>query len=245
MHTSRLKKMKFSDFVNEWRKKYASDLNNLSPSTHSVYESHIKLRLIPTFGHIRIDQINAMQIVTFLKELEKPLSRLDGSNQPLDSGTIGYIFRVLKNIFSRAVDWKVIPLNPMDGIKKPAPKDAKKKLLEQRANPQYFEEKEAQGVVDALYKECRKWRLLILGSMIGGCRLGELIALEWDNVNIEDYTITIENNIPISQQGEAVEKGPKSLASYRVIDMPEWFMDELVIYNREWLLEKKIWEQNG
>ncbi|MCR8633439.1 tyrosine-type recombinase/integrase [Paenibacillus radicis (ex Xue et al. 2023)] len=232
-------KMRFSDFVEEWRQKYASDPNNLSPSTLNTYEDHIRSRLIPMFGHMRIDQISAMHIVTFLKELEKPGSRLDGRNDPLDSGTIGYIYRVLKNILTRAVEWKLISKNPMEKIKKPAPKDAKKKMLEQRANPQYYDEKEAQLVVDALYKESRKWRLLILGSMIGGCRRGELLGLELINVNFEDYTITVENNIPLSKKGVAIEKGPKSLASYRVIDMPEWYMEELEAYFREWDLERK------
>ncbi|PJN53626.1 hypothetical protein PAEVO_03460 [Paenibacillus sp. GM2FR] len=232
-------KMKFSDFVNEWREKYASNPKNLSPTTLEIYEVHIKSRIIPAFGHMRIDQINAMKIVTFLNNLEKPGSRLDGREDPLDASTIGYIYRVLKNIFARADEWNVIKENPMNGLSKPKEKDAKTKMLEQRKNPQFYDEKEAQLVVDALYKESRKWRLLILGSMIGGCRRGELIALEWQFVNFEDGYIEIDNNIPLTKDGKAVEKAPKSTASYRTIDMPDWYIDELKTYYREWLLEKK------
>jgi integrase len=238
-------KMKFSEFVNEWRSKYASNPDNLSPTTLAQYEIVIESRLIQAFGHMRIDQINAMQIVTYLKDLEKPGARLKigkdkkVSQDPLDSGTIGYVYRVLKNILTRAVEWQLIQTNPMDGIKKPTPKEAKKKLIEQRLNPQYYDEKEAQLVVDALYKESRKWRLLILGSMFGGCRRGELLGLEWSNVSFEDCTITVENNIPLSKGGQAIEKDPKSIASNRVIDMPEWYMEELATYYREWEKEKQ------
>jgi len=229
-------KMKFKNFINEWRDKYATD--SLSPSSLEVYENIISSRLEPTFGHMMMDQIKAMHILTFIKNLDKPGSRLDGKEGSLDSGTIGYIYRVLKNIFTRAVDWKLISENPMVGIAKPKPKDSKQKHLDQRKNPQYYDEGEAQLVVDALYEETKKWRLLIFGSMFGGCRRGELLGLEWPNVNFEQQTITIENNIPLSKNGQAIEKGPKSIASYRTVDMPNWYMEELEEYHEEWKHEK-------
>jgi len=251
-------KIKFSDFVEVWREKYASDPDKLSPSTLANYNIIINSRLLPAFGHMRIDEITPLKIVTYLKDLEKPGARKTPNTgkpltekqkarllEPLDSGTIGYIYRVLKNIFTRAVEWKVIIENPMDGIKKPGEKDAKKKLLEQRKNPQFYDEDEAQQVVDALYKESRKWRLLILGSMIGGFRRGELNGLEWPFINFEENRIAVENNIPLTKKGNAVEKGPKTLASYRDVDMPNWYMDELRQYYVEWLREKEQLQEEG
>lgn len=97
-------------------------------------------------------------------------------------------------------------------------------------------------MVDALYKENRKWRLLILGSMIGSCRRGELIGLEWPFVNFKQDILTVENNIPYTKDGQAVEKKPKSGASYRDIDMPAWYMKELAIYEEEWHEQKDFLE---
>lgn len=245
-------KMTFEQFVlNEWMEKYAKDPDNLSPSTFENYERVIHTRLIPQFGHKELNEIRTLSIVTFLRDLEKPGARrqpktgkpltekqLKKLNEPLDAGTIAYVYRVLKNIFTRAVDWQLIKTNPMEAVKKPADKNAKEKMLAQRINPQFYDEVEAQQVVDALYKESRKWRLLILGSMIGGFRRGELNGLEWPFVNFQQETITIENNIPLTKQGEAVEKGPKSIASYRDVDMPTWYMDELARYQEEWEREK-------
>ncbi|MDR0269589.1 tyrosine-type recombinase/integrase [Paenibacillus sp.] len=249
-------KMTFEQFVmNEWFEKYANDPENLSPATLTNYEKVIYTRLIPKFGQNQIDEIRALSIVTYMKDLEKPGARRPPVTkkpltekqkqrlmEPLDAGTIAYIYRVLKNIFSRAVEWKVIKENPMDGVKKPSDKNAKAKIMEQRKNPQYYDEEEAQQVVDALYKESRKWRLLILGAMIGGCRRGELNGLEWPFVNFGQCIITIENNIPLTKKGKAVEKGPKSLASYRDIDMPQWYMDELAVYKNEWYDDKEFME---
>lgn len=245
-------KMKLSDFIEEWKDKYASDPKNLSPGTLANYENIIEDRIIPYFGHMRIDQIKALQIVTWLKDMEKPGMRrppkskkpltdkqLEKANEPLDSETIAIYYRVLKNIFTRAVEWKVIAENPMEGIKRPAAKNAREKMIAQKNNPQYYSEEEAQIVVDALYKESTKWRLYIFGSLFGGCRRGELLGLEWPFVKYKDRVLSIENNIPFTKGGEAVEKGPKSITGYRDTDMPEWYMDDLKRYEQEWIREKE------
>lgn len=245
-------KKSFEEFIDLWRTHYA--LSKLSPTTLEVYEVHIESRLIPVFGHFTLDQIKPGHILEFLKGLEKPEARLttpkkigqinENSNTEksgLDFGTIEYIYRVLKNILKRAEEWKMILSNPMEGIKKPTPplETRKQKQLNQRNNPQYYNEKEAQDVVDALYRESRKWRLLILGSMIGGFRRGELVGLEWPYVNFEENTFSVENNIPLTKNGKAVEKDPKSVSSTRTVDMPAWYMEEMKAYFREWHLEKQ------
>ncbi|MEJ9218835.1 hypothetical protein P4H46_11670 [Paenibacillus glucanolyticus] len=109
-------------------------MSNLSPTTLETYNRHINSRLIPAIGHLTLDQIKPGHILGFLKELEKPESRLKKPKQngsendnvvvevsSLDFGTIGYIYRVLKNILKRAEEWKMILSNPMEGIKKPTP----------------------------------------------------------------------------------------------------------------------------
>ncbi|WP_411553298.1 tyrosine-type recombinase/integrase [Paenibacillus lautus] len=247
-------KMTFEQFVlNEWMEKYAKDPENLSPTTLDIYERVIHTRLIPEFGHKELIEIKTLSIVTFLKNLEKPGARrppktgkpltekqINKLAEPLDASTIAYVYRVLKNIFTRAVEWQLIKKNPMQDVKKPADKNAKVKILAQRKNPQFYDEIEAQQVVDALYNASRKWRLLILGSMIGGFRRGELVGLEWPFVNFQQEVISVENNIPLTKEGEAIEKGPKSTASYRDVDMPKWYMDELSRYKDEWEREKKF-----
>ncbi|MNW48479.1 hypothetical protein D3C74_258450 [compost metagenome] len=108
----------FEQFVvSEWMEKYAADPANLSPTTLASYEGVISTRLIPEFGHKQLDEISTLSIVTFLKSLEKrgarrppvtgkPLTekQLKKLEEPLEASTIAYIHRVLKNIFTRAVE---------------------------------------------------------------------------------------------------------------------------------------------
>ncbi|MDT2306288.1 site-specific integrase [Paenibacillus larvae] len=170
-----------------------------------------------------------MHIVTFINDLSKPGVRKDRRDDTLSPGTIQYIHRVLKNIFNRATEWQLIKTNPIVGVKKPK--------VEQ-TEFDFYDEDEAREVIAALNKEPRRWRLFILGSMVGGFRRGELLALEWADVDFDNMTLSINKSISLTVDGRAVEKDPKSKSSKRVVDMPEWYMQELKVHEREWKKEK-------
>ncbi|MFC3788801.1 site-specific integrase [Paenibacillus sp. GCM10012307] len=65
------------------------------------------------------------------------------------------------------------------------------------------------------------------------------IALEWTEVDFEKGAVAVEKSISLTENSQAVEKGPKSKSSKRWIDMPDWFMDELRVHKREWDLQRK------
>lgn len=224
-------KMLFEDFVeNEWKTKYGSKTDNLSPLAYKTYCRHIKNHIMPVFGKKYLEDIKTMHIVTFIDNLGKSGARKDGHGDTLSAGTIQYIHRVLKNILARATEWQLIKSNPVSGVKKPK--------VEQTEFG-FYDEAEAKQVIGALYQEQRRWRLFILGAMIGGCRRGELLGLEWPNVDFENGTISVQKSISLTEKSKAVEKGPKSKSSKRTIDMPEWYMNELEVHKREWELERK------
>ncbi|CAI6087240.1 tyrosine-type recombinase/integrase [Cohnella sp. JJ-181] len=216
-------KMTFAAFVDEWREKFAK--KELSARTYKNYDGHIKKHIIPHFGHMRIDQIKTMHIVTFVDELSKPGARKDGRSDTLSSSTIVFIYKVIKSIFNQAQEWRVIKDNPMEGVKKPK---LEKKTMS------YFTSEEAQAAIKALYTEPVMWRLFMLGAMIGGFRRGELVALTWDDVDFEAGTIRIDESISLTEGGEAIIADPKTESSAATVDMPKWYMDELKKYERLW-----------
>ncbi|WP_020620184.1 tyrosine-type recombinase/integrase [Paenibacillus daejeonensis] len=224
-------KMLFKDFVEkEWKPKYASKEDNLSALSYKTYCRHIKNHIMPVFGNKDLGDIKTMHIVTFVDDLGKPGARKDGKGDTLEPGTIQYIYRVLKNILSRADEWDLIKENPMSKVKKPKVK---------QTEFEFYDEDEARDVIGALYQEVRKWRLFILGAMIGGNRRGELIALEWPEVDFEKGAVAVEKSISLTENSQAIEKGPKNASSKRWIDMPNWYMDELRVHKREWDLQRK------
>lgn len=223
-------KMTLDQFVqDEWIPKYASKTENLSPLTFRNYVSHFDTHISPSLGHKHLGDIKTLHVVTFIDDLGKPGARKDGKEGRLSNGTIQYIYRVLKNILERAKEWGLIKVNPIIGVKKPKVG---------RPEIHFYDEVEAQEVISALDKEPRTWRLFILGSMIGGFRRGELLALEWTDVDFDNMTLSINKSISLTVDGHAVEKEPKSKSSIRIVDMPEWYMDELKIHKHEWKKEK-------
>ncbi|KIL38009.1 hypothetical protein SD70_29370 [Gordoniibacillus kamchatkensis] len=212
-------KMTFEQFVrNEWIPKYSR--KNMSPLTYRNYIDHLDRTLLLVFGHYALHDIKTMHIVTFLDDLDK--SNLSGSTKL-------YIFKVLKSVFNQAVRWRVLATNPVDGAERP-------KVESKKAR--YYDEVEAQKVIAALQYELPKWRMFFLSAMLGGFRRGELVALEWPDVDIEAATICIRKSISITQNGKAHEKAPKTEGSERLVDMPRWLMDELRRFRFLWLEER-------
>src|SRR5690348_8187504 len=51
-------KMTFESFVKEWESKYA--IKHLAEKTLYTYRSYLKSRILPTFGHLKLDQIKTI-----------------------------------------------------------------------------------------------------------------------------------------------------------------------------------------
>ncbi|WJH36823.1 N-terminal phage integrase SAM-like domain-containing protein [Paenibacillus sp. CC-CFT747] len=56
-------KMTFEAFVKEWESKYAA--RHLAEKTFYTYRSNLKNRILPMFGHKRLDQIKPIHILSF------------------------------------------------------------------------------------------------------------------------------------------------------------------------------------
>lgn len=229
-------KMKFGEFATEWMEKRVE--KELSPSTAASYQSYLKIHLLPVFSHYRLDKIKPIHIINFLDELSKTASKRGETGEIISQNTIVFIHQVLRDILGHAMEWKLIKQNPMETVKKPKVEFKQMK---------YYEEGEADEVIETLYKEPLMWTVYFTGAMIGGFRLGELLALEWTEVDFEENTITIAKNIPITKKGGiAVIKDPKTEKSARTVVMPEWYMEDLMKYRNEWVTEKErvgdLWE---
>ncbi|MFS1511353.1 tyrosine-type recombinase/integrase [Chengkuizengella sp. SCS-71B] len=220
--------MRFSDFVKEWEMKYAK--KELAPSTLRTYKFNLTNHILPVFGHLQFDKIKPIHLVTFFDDLSKPGSRKDGREEPLSSGAIDAIHRAMRNVFKRAKEWQIIKKNIMVDIKKPKIEKTKMK---------FYDAEEAASVIKALYQEPLMWRLLIFTGMFGGLRRGEILGLEWNDVDFEERTLSINKNIPLTLNGEPVIEEPKTKSSKDIVKMPLWYMDELKKYKIEWDNQKE------
>lgn len=221
-------KMTFEAFVHEWELKYAQ--KHLAEKTLYTYRSNLKNRILPTFGHLRIDQIKPLHIVSFIYSLTKAGSRMGFRKGDLSTGTIEINHRVLKNIFSRAVEWKLIKQNPVAGVKKPAVKH--KEIVP-------YNETEIQELLLALQKEPIHWLCMVTLALTSGLRRGELLGLEWNHVNWITGTIDVVQSVSMSPAGIAHVKEPKTRHSKRKVALPASVLKELREYHQYKLVERE------
>lgn len=221
------KNLKFKDFVDDWIKRHAK--RNLAKRTLQNYKEKLKNYILPYFGNDKIEDIKAMHIVMFLDELSKPGMAVSGRKESLSSATIYEIDKTLRVIFNKAVEWQVIKESPMKNLSRPK--------IEKREMTIYNEE-DLTKLIEALYKEHVVWRIYFLTAALAGMRRGEVIALQWNNVDFDNDCIVLNKSIPFFEDGKPHLKGTKTNERERIIYMPKWYMKELKKFKKFWDEEK-------
>jgi len=220
-------KMPFRDLAKIWREKYAP--GNYSPRTLVNYLDRLDSHVIPYFERYFVDEIKPLHVLDFKDYLTKPEARMDGKDIPLSPSAQLNIFKVFVAVMNAAVDLKLIKDNPAKSV--PAPKVPKKK----RQNA--YGDEEAIRAILAMLQLPSVWRLYYFGAMMGGFRRGELLALEWSDVDFENNRIFIGKSISWTQNGQPMIKGTKE-DNEEWVDMPAWYMRELKAFQKEWKKEK-------
>ncbi|MGM1047638.1 MAG: tyrosine-type recombinase/integrase [Bacillota bacterium] len=228
---SKTNKMPFADFIPIWTKSYADQ--NMGGKTILNTMNIIDSRLIPEFGDSWIDEITTLELVEWFSTLKN----LKNGN-PLATNSKLNIYKALRSIFDKAFEWKVIPTNPMEGVDRPsASKKEKKAMKDVKKN---YTKTEVAELLSALYNLPTNWRLYFTGAMLGGYRRGELLAVEWTDLDYDRCAIYIEKQITVDKEGQKVESEVKTIESEAWVPMPQWYMDELKRYERQWRKEKLL-----
>ncbi|TYQ14765.1 UNVERIFIED_CONTAM: site-specific recombinase XerD [Acetivibrio alkalicellulosi] len=148
----------------------------------------------------------------------------------LSSRTILHHHRLISAILSTAVHWQFIFNNPAARVK--APKTDKSII-------KHYDENQTKQLLKALDKEDIKYKTMVLLDVFSGLRIGELMGLSWDNIDLENNTIEIiKTSQYLSGKGN-FEKNPKNKTSVRKISIPVSITSLLKEY-RLWWLEQKI-----
>lgn len=222
----KVEKMLFKDFAAQWEKDFAS---TLALTTLGNHQRKLELHILPIIGHMRMDQINPFHLMNVIRDMK----RYDGKDVPVTYHSKQDVYRTLKSIFKYAVKWGVLSTNPMDGIEKPRPSDTDDVDKEM----QIYEEDEIEALMHLLQSEPEMWRMMFTLALAAGLRKGELLGLEWKDVDFENQQIYIHQSIVLTKQGPHI-KSTKTKKSKRYVTLPESVMDELKAYRKHWAKEK-------
>ncbi len=227
----------FAQFVEIWTRDYA--LKELAPSTYYRYKRMLETRIIPYFGHYKLDKIKPTDIMRFydLLEQDTQLVRKKNNNgkktrKPLSQKTILEHHRLLSAMLHKAVYWQLIVSNPAERVQPPKTK---------KPIRPHYDEDQTRILVDNLEKLTGnniKYRVAILLDIFTGARLGELVGLEWSDIDLKNGIININKSSQYLSQKGVFTKSPKTESSIRDVAIPDFIVSLLEEY-KLWYEEQK------
>lgn len=214
--------IKFEDFARQWCKEYAEI--HLKQRTIEGYHQMEK-RIYKAIGHIRLDKLTPRHIQQFIVDLCSA-EREDGRNRnggKLSTKTIKLYKSMISTICDYAVKMQMIPANPCRNV-----------TISRVITPEkeFYTIEEAQQMLDLFRNEPDsnfKYVCFYTLAVYIGFRLGEILGLEWKDVNFETNVISVNRTCLYSKaKGGLYTETPKTQQSRRSLKVPHGIIDVLL-----------------
>ena len=208
-----------ASWVRTWYEVYAEP--RIRPNTKSYYTNYIENHIIPGIGDVPLDKLTTIQIQRFYNNLQKS-GRVQRKNFPelkdksLSPRVVRGIHTLLNNCLEQAVAERLILANPAKGCRLPKLEKREMKILPEDKIGPYLAEAERRGLLAAFYLE-----------LTTGLRRGELLALLWTDLDVENMTISVSKQVN-RINGELVVSQPKTPNSIRKLAIPQRAVELLV-----------------
>lgn len=220
------RKVKFEVLANAWLEKFAK--GRVKASTFRGYETDVRRHINPFFGQYWIKSVNSEVVQSFLTVLKSKKSRdTKDCEKTLDLKTINNIRVTLIGICDYAKSIRLIFENPAESV--PPYKVEKKEIA--FLNPTQ---------VQLLLKNAvEPWKTVMMVAIFTGMRQGELLALQWGDIDWDRNTISVKRavdfiskkHVPPGEKRWAFGP-PKSKASLRAIILSPRLKDALMVYRK-------------
>jgi integrase len=175
--TSGLDLAKFGSIAKRW---YEESFQYFKQPTQERYLHILVKWILPKFGKANIDNITRSEIRTFLINIHQ-------SGQSKSS--VGLVRDVLSNIFQQARDEELIKDNPTTQILKRLKLEPDKTLKHEPLNI-----REMKKFLEVTKRYFPQMYELFMIAFYTGMRLGEIIPLEWNDIDFEKREITVNKH---------------------------------------------------
>lgn len=210
--TQNLPSITFGSVSSEW---LIVQTPELKASSIARYRNLLNSYILPQFSTSTIQEIQRSEVVVFSKNL---LTSGGAHSQGLAPKTVNSVLSVLKNVFTYASNEKGILVADIKDISVKQPQKPMRILSkgEQKALSEY------------LCSDPTPCNMGILLSLYTGLRIGEVCALRWQDIRVEEQYLYIHQTmqrIQVEGDGrkrtEVVILPPKSDCSIRRIPIPD------------------------
>ncbi len=205
-------------WLRSWYELYAKP--NIRLATADRYRLMIETYTIPRIGKIKLKKLTSRDLQKLYKDLMEHgrVQKRSGHGNPgLSSTTVRSVHLMLHSTFERAVKEQLIPRNPTDDCIAPKIQKMEMKTLRPEHLRSYLDATDARGVLPMFYLE-----------LVSGLRKGELVALLWDDLDVEHKTISVSKQYIKNPSGTLTLSRPKTETSVRKVSIPQDAVDLLI-----------------
>lgn len=197
-------KITLAEYLNEWLETACKP--RLAPKTIEGYKICIERHITPALGQIYLSELQPMHIqILYGDLLEKGLSKR----------TVELVHTVLRAALKQAVKWQMISRNPADATEPPRPKRPEVRTLSPAELNRLLEEAQSSPIAD-----------VILVAAYTGMRRGEVLALQWEDIDFVRRIIYVQRNL-VRVGGEFIVKPPKTQRGLRQVPVDDGVIERL------------------
>ncbi len=200
-------------YLQEWLKSRRAELR---ASTWSGYEVNCRVHLAPKIGHISLQHLRPSHIKSCYSTL---------GQSGISPATIGYAHRTLHKALADAVVDDLISANPASKVSPPR---------KEKFEAAFLSVEQINALLDGL-KEDILYMPVLLALMLG-LRRGEVLGLQWPDVDWEDTLVKVRHNYGIERGKPVLRRRTKTDAGARDIVVSARIMDEL---RRHWVKQSE------
>ena len=186
-------RMQVRDYLEKW---LAHARTKVAGKTYERYGQIVQQHLMPALGHHPLAKLQPLHIQQYYSDaLEN--ARLDDKGG-LSAQTVLHHHRVLHRALRQAVQWLLLARNPADAVEPPRP---------ERKQIPTLDEREAAALLASL-KDTQLYEPTLI-ALTTGMRRGELLALRWQDIDLDAGTVSVRQSLQQTREGVTV-KEPKS-----------------------------------
>jgi len=191
---------------------------NRKPNTAARYERDLR-RINKAMGHLKLSQITPAHINAFAAALQGPDVK-DGGGK-LAPSSVNTILRTLSAALGYAVKWGYIQNNPAINAEGPG---------QEYSEVSYLDEADARIFLRELKTQPIKWRALVTCDFLSGFRRGELLGLQWPDIDFDRELVYIRRTWNYTGESGCYFGTPKSARSRRPVHLSPAFFAVLKEY---------------
>lgn len=200
-------RMTVGEYLEYW---LAEHVSSLRPKTRKWYSQIVRNHIARSeLAKIKLSRVSPVDVQRYLRAVR----RLNAQAEPIEGlpavNTVHAHYRTLHAAFATAVGWKMLDYNPVEGATPPKKTKHRAKALKPD---------QAASLLSEAAKRNRY--ALYLTAITQGLRLGEVLALKWDDIDWEARTMRVDETL--QRGGPMPVFGPvKTESGERILKMPE------------------------